>query len=104
MSSSERMLKLKQMLEKSPDDTFLLYAMGMEQKKSGDAPAAIQSFDQVIQRDWGYCYAYHQKGLVLESTGDIDGARVVTAKHGFLALIREYLKFVHDSLRGSKCF
>src|SRR5258708_2284506 len=72
---TDRAEKLRQMLEKSPGDTFLLYAMGMEAKKSGNAPEAIKYFDQVILHDWGYCYAYHQKGLLLESTGDLAAAR-----------------------------
>src|SRR5579862_9447852 len=70
-----RLDKLKGMLEKSPGDTFLLYAMAMEYRKSGDAKLALEFFDRVIQHDWGYCYAYHQKGLVLESAGDLEGAK-----------------------------
>jgi Tfp pilus assembly protein PilF len=69
------MQKLRGMLEKSPDDTFLLYAMAMEFKKSGDSGSAIEYFDKVIQRDWGYCYAYHQKGQILESRGEAEAAR-----------------------------
>lgn len=63
------------MLQKSPGDTFLLYAMAMELKKAGEVKQALEFFDKVIQHDWGYCYAYHQKGLVLESSGDIEGAK-----------------------------
>jgi tetratricopeptide (TPR) repeat protein len=70
-----RLDKLKAMLEKSPGDTFLLYAMAMEYRKSGDSKLAIEYFDKVIQHDWGYCYAYHQKGQILEMTGDIEGAK-----------------------------
>jgi Flp pilus assembly protein TadD len=72
---SERQQKLQALLEKSPGDTFLLYAMGMEHRKSGDAARAVEFFDRVIQHDWGYCYAYHQKGQALESTGDMEGAK-----------------------------
>jgi len=63
------------MLEKSPGDTFLLYATALEHRKSGDAKSALEFLDQVIQHDWGYCYAYHQKGQTMESMGDLDGAR-----------------------------
>jgi len=70
-----RLEKLQGMLEKSPGDTFLLYAMAMEFRKSGDEKQALEFFDKVIQHDWGYCYAYHQKGLVLESAGDLEGAK-----------------------------
>ena len=74
-ADASRQEKLRKMLEKSPGDTFLLYAMAMECRKSGDAKSALEFLDQVIQHDWGYCYAYHQKGLTMESMGDLDGAR-----------------------------
>jgi tetratricopeptide (TPR) repeat protein len=73
--AEDRLSKLEGMLAKSPGDTFLLYAMGMEYKKRGDSRAAIEMFDKTIQHDWGYCYAYHQKGMILESTGDAAGAK-----------------------------
>jgi tetratricopeptide (TPR) repeat protein len=75
MSEPTRLEKLRGMLEKSPGDTFLLYAMGLEYRKLGDAPAALEFLDRVIQHDWGYSYAYLQKGQVLESSGDLDRAR-----------------------------
>jgi Tfp pilus assembly protein PilF len=69
------MQKLQAMLDKSPQDTFLLYGLGMEHKKMGDSARAVEYFDRVIQIDPGYCYAYHQRGLVHESTGDLESAR-----------------------------
>jgi tetratricopeptide (TPR) repeat protein len=75
MPHSERLGKLQQLLEKSPGDTFLLYAIAMEHKKAGDSGAALEYFDRVILHDWGYCYAYHQKGLLLESLGKVEEAR-----------------------------
>ena len=75
MATTDRREKLQQMIEKSPGDTFLLYAMAMEHQKANDFPEAIRYFDQVIQLDWGYCYAYYQKGKVQELQGDADAAR-----------------------------
>ena len=72
---SERMRQLQQMLEKTPDDTFLLYGIGMEHKKAGDLARAIEFLDRTIQADPGYCYAYYQRGQVLEFTGDEAGAK-----------------------------
>jgi Tfp pilus assembly protein PilF len=74
-ADSSRMEKLRLMLEKSPGDTFLLYAVALEYRKSGDPKSAVEYLDKVIQHDWGYCYAYHQKGQILESQGDIDAAK-----------------------------
>ncbi len=75
-AASERMRKLQAMLEKQPDDTFLLYGLAMEYKKSGELPEAINHFNRVLGLDPGYCYAYHQRGLVHEMNGDLDAARV----------------------------
>ena len=63
------------MLERDPKDTFLLYGLALEHKKLGDANQAIEYLDRVIAADAGYCYAYHQKGLVHESTGDVEAAK-----------------------------
>jgi tetratricopeptide (TPR) repeat protein len=69
------MEKLQKLLEQSPGDTFLLYAVAMEHKKSGSNDAALEYFDRVILHDWGYCYAYHQKGLLLETLGKTEEAK-----------------------------
>ena len=63
------------MLARDPNDAFLLYGIALEHKKLGDPAAAIEFLDRVIAIDPGYCYAYHQKGLVNESTGDVDAAK-----------------------------
>lgn len=72
---SDRLRQLQQMLERSPQDTFLLYGIAMEHKKAGDAAPALEYFERVIQLDPGYCYAYHQRGLLHEATGDVEAAR-----------------------------
>ena len=63
------------MLERDPADTFLLYGIALEHKKLGDAKQAVDFLDRVISIDPGYCYAYHQKGLVFESAGDVESAK-----------------------------
>src|SRR4051812_2348200 len=72
---SERLEKLRAMLEREPNDTFLLYGIALEHKKLNDAPAALEYLDRVTRIDPGYCYAYHQKGLVHELQGDTDAAK-----------------------------
>jgi Tfp pilus assembly protein PilF len=72
---SERMRQLEQMLAKEPNDTFLLYGLAMEFKKAGDPTRALEYFQRVIDLDGGYCYAYHQMGLIHESLDDLDSAR-----------------------------
>jgi Flp pilus assembly protein TadD len=75
--STDRLQKLQEMLQKQPNDAFLLYGIAMELKKAGQNKEAIEQFDRVIAVDPAYCYAYYQKGLALEETGDINAARKV---------------------------
>lgn len=84
----DRLRQLQQMLEKSPQDTFLLYAVAMEHKKAGEAESALDYFDQVIRLDPGYCYAYHQRGLLHEATGDLEAARQ-SYREGVAAAVRK---------------
>jgi Tfp pilus assembly protein PilF len=72
---SDQMRQIQKMLEKEPNDTFLLYGLGMEYKKANELDKALESFRRVTQIDPGYCYAYHQRGLVHEARGDIPAAR-----------------------------
>jgi Tfp pilus assembly protein PilF len=88
MASSERLEKLQQMLAREPEDTFLLYGIAMEHRKLNDARAALAFLDRVTRIDPGYCYAYHQKGLVHESQGDLDQARAAY-REGIQAAIKK---------------
>jgi Flp pilus assembly protein TadD len=72
---SDRMRQLQRMLERQPDDPFLLYGVAMEHKKAGDAAGALEYLGRVTRKDPNDCYAYYQRGLVHESQGDTDAAR-----------------------------
>ncbi len=71
---STRLEQLQKMLEREPNDTFLLYGLAMEHKKSGAAATALQLLERVVQLDPGHGYAFFQRGQILESGGDIPGA------------------------------
>jgi tetratricopeptide (TPR) repeat protein len=72
---SERLSKLLAMLERQPGDPTTLYMVALEYKKAGQLEQAIEHLDRTIQFDPGYCYAYFQKGQVLESQGDMEAAK-----------------------------
>ena len=72
---SARLEQLQKMLEREPTDTFLLYGIAMEYKKSGDNALALQMLEKVTQLDTGHGYAFFQRGQILESIGDLSGAR-----------------------------
>ena len=69
------MQQLQKMLQRQPDDPFLLYGLAMEHKKANDLTGALQWLDRVLQNDPNYCYAYYQRGQVHELAGDADAAR-----------------------------
>lgn len=72
---TDRLAKLQSLLDKTPADTFLLYAIALEHKKAGEFATAQQWFDRVIATDPAYSVAYHQSGLAHEAAGEIDSAR-----------------------------
>jgi tetratricopeptide (TPR) repeat protein len=85
---SDRMLQLQKMLEREPDDTFLLYGLALEHKKAKELDQALDYLARVIAHDPGYCYAYHQRGLIHEMRGDLPAARLAY-KDGVIAAIEK---------------
>ncbi|HEV8379681.1 MAG TPA: hypothetical protein VGP99_12585 [Tepidisphaeraceae bacterium] len=75
MVSSERMQSLQRMLQKEPDDLFLLYAIALEHKKAREFADALKYLDQVLRNDPLYCVAYQQMAQVHESAGNVEAAR-----------------------------
>src|SRR5438552_1958473 len=71
---TDKLEKLQALLQKQPDDPFLLYAIAMEHKKLDQPAQAIEFLKRTISSDANYCYAYYQLGQVLESIGDAAGA------------------------------
>jgi Tfp pilus assembly protein PilF len=73
--TTDRMQKLQSMLEKDAADPFLLFAMGMEHKKAGNTADAVTWFRKTLEKDPGYCVAYHQAALAYEDGGDVEAAK-----------------------------
>ncbi len=63
------------MLQREPNDTFLLYGLAMEHKKAGDFETALQQLEKVVQLDPGHGYAFFQRGQIEESRGNVESAR-----------------------------
>jgi tetratricopeptide (TPR) repeat protein len=71
-----RLEQLHKLLEKTPADPFISYGIALELKKAGQLQEAVEWLDRTITLDQEYCYAYYQKGQVLEQLGDTSGARL----------------------------
>jgi Tfp pilus assembly protein PilF len=74
---SERRDKLTKMLESTPDDPFVHYALAMEDVSEGDEVGAADRLGQLIERNPDYVAAYLQMGQVLARLGDTDAAKGV---------------------------
>jgi tetratricopeptide (TPR) repeat protein len=72
---SPRMQQLQKMLERTPNDPFLLYGLGLEFKKANEPKLALEYLARTIAVDPGYCYAYFQQGQVHELLGDTSSAK-----------------------------
>jgi len=72
---SDRMRQLQQMLQRQPDDPFLLYGLAMEYKKGSEFDLALEYLARALKADPNYCYAYYQRGMVHESLGESDEAK-----------------------------
>lgn len=74
-ATTPRMRQLRQMLQRQPDDPFLLYGLAMEYRKANEPARALEFFEKVLQYDPNYCYAYYQRAQVHESLGEVEAAR-----------------------------
>ena len=63
---SDRIEKLKKMLEKEPFDSFLNYALALEYEKANEIHKAIQLIEALLVRDQHYLGAYYQLGKYYE--------------------------------------
>lgn len=69
-----RIEQIRKLLTSSPDDTFLLYSLGMELLGGGQAQQAAAAFRRVLELDASYLAAYTQAAAALRQTGDIPAA------------------------------
>jgi tetratricopeptide (TPR) repeat protein len=73
--ASTRLNLLKDMVAKSPQDSFLRYGLAMEYRNSGDHEAAIAEFRALVAANADYSAAYYHGGQTLEKLGRLDEAR-----------------------------
>ncbi len=66
---------IRSLLDKSPQDVFLHYSLGMELASAGESTAAADSFRRCIELDAQYLPAYVEAGKTLRSAGDLAQAR-----------------------------
>lgn len=72
---------LQQLLQASPNDTFVLFAMAKEYEKQGDTSNALTFYQRLQAADPNYTGMYYHLGKLFESTGDYPKA-IQTYKAG----------------------
>lgn len=89
MSAREdRINMIRRMLEQTPEDLFLNYALGLEYVKIGDDKQALKQFDLVLEYDRSYLAVYYQKGNLLERLGRYEQALQVY-EHGAALAVQQ---------------
>jgi tetratricopeptide (TPR) repeat protein len=63
---SDRLLRLRSLLEAEPEDGFVLYGLAQECQKLGRLDEAIAFYDRAIAADPKQCYAFFHKAKALE--------------------------------------
>lgn len=90
--SNIRLQKLAEMLEKQPNDTFLIYAMGMEYLGTGDLNVAEKYFKQVLEVDPLHVATHYQLGILFTLTNRENEAQTFLEKGFELAKQKGDLK------------
>jgi Tfp pilus assembly protein PilF len=65
-----RIEKLKEFLEKDPDDSFVRHALALEYLKLGEAGVARELWEQLLAHDPTAVGSYYHLGKLLESLGE----------------------------------
>lgn len=69
-----RIVKLKELMATSPDDSFLQHALALEYIKTGDDLSARQLFETILHREPGYIGSYYHLAKLLERINETDEA------------------------------
>jgi tetratricopeptide (TPR) repeat protein len=75
--NSARIIKLKEFLEKDPNDNFTNYALGLEYASIKHFEQAIATFEQLRQRDPEYIPTYYQLAGTYREFGQRDKALAI---------------------------
>ena len=80
MSETDRLGKLKNLLEKNPANSFALYGIAMEYRSRGELERASRYFKELLNQFPRYRAAFMQQGLTLVGLGEVERARQVYEK------------------------
>jgi tetratricopeptide (TPR) repeat protein len=70
--TNNRLNQLKDLLQNSPEDSFLLFALAIEYYKQNQLTEAEDHFNKLLKTDPGYVGQYYHYGKLLVETGRLD--------------------------------
>ncbi|MFT4203231.1 MAG: tetratricopeptide repeat protein [Chitinophagaceae bacterium] len=70
----DRIIKIKEMLQTTPKDSFLRHALALEYIKIGKNAIAKEVFEQLLTDDPDYVGSYYHLAKLLEAMNDKDAA------------------------------
>jgi len=77
---NNRLIKLQEMLEESPNDIFLNYALAMEYKGLSQFNKTIEQFNKVLLLDENHVPTLYQLGVLWSDSNENDKAILILEK------------------------
>lgn len=65
----DRIARLKEMVEKQPNDAFLYHALGLEYVKAGEAAGAEEMFRKALEKNQDHVGTYYHLVQLLSKSG-----------------------------------
>lgn len=93
---NNRLNQLLNLLEKSPADPFLIYAVGFEYQQAGNVDEAFTYYKRLLADFPHYLPTYYQTGMLLFETGKFDEALEVLNKGISLAMELKEMKTLRE--------
>ena len=104
---TDRIEQIRSMLERSPEDVFLHYGLGMEYVSTRQWDSAIEEFRQCIALDQEHLASYVELGKCFRAAGKFDEARevftsaITLADRQDAAHMRDHLRQQLEGLPGA---
>lgn len=92
----DRLRKIEELLQQSPDDLFLLYAIGMEYLSHSDLQGAAEQFRKVLTKDPLHIPSHYQLALILRDQGNEAEAKTLVTEGLRLANEKKEMRNIRE--------
>lgn len=99
-TNMNRIDKLNEFLQASPNDSFLQHALALEYVKISNDPAARKLFETILEREPSYVGSYYHLGKLLERNGDTAKA-IEVYERGMEATKKVNDRHAYNELQGA---